>query len=79
MSRIQTTRGGPDMYQLRCCPISLGIVCREIYDETKHQGEDIVEDPYDKRQWAERQINWIITQAGSPILVGFSSITNFLI
>jgi hypothetical protein len=62
MSKIQTTRGGPDMYSLRCCPVSFGIVCREIYNPSKHQGEDIVQDPYDGRRWAERQINWIITQ-----------------
>ena len=62
MSRIQSTRGGPEMYSLRMCPISFGIVCREMYIPGKHQGEDVTEDPYDKKKWAERQINWIIKQ-----------------
>ena len=50
------------MYTQRCCPVSYGIVCRELYDPMKHQGEIVVLDPYDKQRWAERQINWIIKQ-----------------
>lgn len=62
MARIQAIRGGPDIYVHRCCPISFGIVCREIFDPAKHAGEIVVFDPYDKQKWAERQINWIIKQ-----------------
>ncbi len=62
MARIQSDRGGPDVYTYRCCPISFGIICREIYDPVKHQGEIVVLDPYDNQRWAERQINWIIKQ-----------------
>ena len=62
MARIQSTRGGPDIYAHRCCPVSFGIVCRELYNPEKHQGEIVVLDPYDKQRWAERQINWIIKQ-----------------
>lgn len=62
MSRVQSIRGGPEMYALRMCPASFGIICREVYNPSVHQGEDIVEDPYDKKRWAERQINWIIKQ-----------------
>lgn len=61
-ARIQANQGGPDVYSLRCSPISYGILCRELYDPVKHQGEQIVQDPYDKKRWAERQIDWIIRQ-----------------
>ena len=62
-ARSQEPKGGPEMYSLRCCPISFGILCREQYDESKHQGETIVLDPFDKKKWAERQVNWVIKQA----------------
>lgn len=62
MSRIQSLRGGPEMYSVRMCPVSFGIICREPYDPLKHQGEDVVHDPYDNRRWAEGQINWILKQ-----------------
>ncbi|KAK3047562.1 hypothetical protein LTR09_011067 [Extremus antarcticus] len=29
LSRIQSRRGGPEMYSLRMCPVSFGIICRE--------------------------------------------------
>lgn len=50
------------MYSLRMCPISFGIVCRELYNASKHQGAEVIQDPFDKKRWAERQIHWIITQ-----------------
>ncbi|KAK5175057.1 uncharacterized protein LTR77_000194 [Saxophila tyrrhenica] len=62
MSRIQSTRGGPEMYSTRMCPVSFGVICREVYNPKKHMGEDVSEDPYDKQKWAEKQINWIIKQ-----------------
>lgn len=61
-ARIQASRGGPDIYSLRCSPVSYGILCREPYDPIKHQGEPIAQDPYDKKRWAERQIDWIVKQ-----------------
>ncbi|KAK5119541.1 hypothetical protein LTR85_007369 [Meristemomyces frigidus] len=61
-ARTQSNRGGPDIYAWRCCPVSYGILCREHYDPHKHQGETVVQDPYDKKRWAERQINWVIKQ-----------------
>ena len=61
------------MYPLRCCPISFGIVCREEYDATKHQGEIVVIDPFDKKRWAERQINWIIKQVCQSITLSTSA------
>ncbi len=67
-SRIQSRRGGPEMYSLRMSPVSFGIVCREIYDPVKHQGEDISEDRYDKRRWAEGQINVRIVSS-QPVMV----------
>lgn len=48
--------------RLRLILMSLGILCRELYDPAKHQGEEVVLDSYDGQRWAERQIAWIIKQ-----------------
>lgn len=60
MARIQKAKIGVSVYAEKCSPISLGVLCREKYDQKKHQGEDVQMDPYDKKRWAERQIEWII-------------------
>jgi hypothetical protein len=60
MARIQMAKIGVSVYSKKCCPISLGILCRQEYNEKEHQGEDISLDPFDKKRWAERQIEWII-------------------
>lgn len=64
MARIQMAKIGVSVYAKKCCPISLGILCRKEYDEKEHQGEDVALDPFDKRRWAERQIEWIIKKVG---------------
>ncbi|KAK5112470.1 hypothetical protein LTR62_004227 [Meristemomyces frigidus] len=61
-ARIQSNRGGPEIYAQRCSPLSYGILCRELYDPIKHINETVVQDPYDKKRWAERQIHWAIKQ-----------------
>ncbi|KAK3117675.1 hypothetical protein LTR53_000703 [Teratosphaeriaceae sp. CCFEE 6253] len=61
-ARSQSNKGGPEIYSWRCSPISYGVLCRELYDPEKHQGETVVHDPYDRKRWAERQINWLIKQ-----------------
>jgi len=60
MARIQKAKTSVSVYAEKCSPISLGVLCREKYDQKKHQGEDVQMDPYDKKRWAERQIEWII-------------------
>lgn len=60
MARIQKAKIGVSVYAEKCSPISLGVLCREKYDQKRHQGEDVQMDPYDKKRWAERQIEWII-------------------
>lgn len=63
MDRTQEISQNIVVYTKRCCRTSYGIVCRQVYDANKHQGEDIVIDPRDKQKWAERQIHWFIEQA----------------
>lgn len=63
IDRVQTRRD-PDglVFPKRRCRTSYGIVVREVYDPARHIGEDVVRDPRDGQQWAERQIHWFIKQ-----------------
>jgi len=61
-ARMQANMGGMDVFANRCCPVSFGILSRELYDPTRHIGEKVVQDPHDNRRWAEGQINWILKQ-----------------
>ena len=63
IDRVQTQKD-PDIliFPKRRCRTSYGIVVRELYDPTRHIGEDVVKDPRDGQQWAERQIHWFIKQ-----------------
>ena len=62
MARVQAMKGGPEVLSTRRCPVSYGVLCRQPYDPLKHQGEDVEQDPLDKKRWAERQISWFIKQ-----------------
>ncbi|TKA82165.1 hypothetical protein B0A55_02029 [Friedmanniomyces simplex] len=62
LARRQALRGGPEMLSTRRCPVSYGVLCREPYDATKHQGEDVVQDPFTKKRFAEKQVSWFIKQ-----------------
>lgn len=44
------------------CPVSFGVVCREVYNPSQHQGEIVVLDPIDGQRWVKGQIHWIIQQ-----------------
>ena len=68
MARIQKAKIGVNVYSKKCCPISVGILCRKEYSEKEHQGEDVGLDPFDKKRWAERQIQWIIKQVSMSAL-----------
>jgi len=59
-ARIQKAKMGVNVFSKKCCPISVGVLCRKKYNEKEHQGEDVGLDPFDKKRWAERQIQWII-------------------
>jgi hypothetical protein len=73
MARIQKAKIGVSVFSKKCCPISVGILCRKEYSEKEHQGEDVGLDPFDKKRWAERQIQWIIKQVStsSPKVVHY--------
>lgn len=46
----------------RRCPLSYGVVCRELYDPSKHQGQPVELDKFDKKQYAEGQMSWFLKQ-----------------
>lgn len=64
LARTQALKGGPEVLSSRRCSVSYGVLCRENYDQTKHQGEDVEQDPYDKKRYAEKQVSWFIKQVG---------------
>ena len=68
MARIQKVKLGVSVFTLKCCPTSVGILCRKEYDEKEHQGEDAGLDPLDKKRWAERQIQWTIKKVCESFL-----------
>jgi len=65
MERKQMLQRGRGVYAERCCRLSYGVVCREIYDPIRHIGEKAVVDPLDKKKWAEEQIDWLIKEVGA--------------
>jgi hypothetical protein len=56
MAIIQMANIGGSVYAKKCCPISLGVLCRQQYNEKEHQGEHIGLDPYDRRRWADGRL-----------------------
>lgn len=60
IARSQKLRGGTDVYAQRCSPVSYGLLCREIYDPEKHQGETLERDEFTNTTWALGQVNWIV-------------------
>lgn len=77
MARTQKLRGGTDIYTLRCSPVSYGILCRELYDPSKHQGDTVVQDEFVDLKWALGQVNWIVRQVRhATSLVGYFKLTS---
>ncbi|KAK4982639.1 hypothetical protein LTR50_007651 [Elasticomyces elasticus] len=61
-ARVQALKGGPELLSSRRCPVSYGVVVRELWNPREHQGEYIQRDPLDKKRWAENQIFWFVKQ-----------------
>ena len=66
-ARAQRCKVGVDIYSKRCSPVSYGILCRERWDENKHQGEDFKVDEFEKEKWAINQISWFLRQVCEPL------------
>lgn len=62
MDRVQALSRGTVVYKDRCCRLSFGVVGREPYNAVKHHGDKVTVDPFDKKRWAEGQIDWLIKQ-----------------
>ena len=70
-ARIQKAKMRVNVFSKKCCPISVGVLCREEYNEKVHQGEDVELDNLDKKRYAERQIQWIIKKVSESFLMTF--------
>ena len=62
MDRVQRIKEDKVVYKERCCRNSYGLVVRQEYNASYHQGEQVTKDPRDKKLWAEKQIDWFIKQ-----------------
>ncbi len=62
MDRIQAISRGSVVFKERCCRLSYGMICRELYNEAKHIGEEVTHDPRDRQRWAVNQIDWFVVQ-----------------
>jgi len=65
LARTQPLKNGLEVLPCRRCPLSYGILCRQLYDPGKcswHIGATVVKDPFDKKRWVEDQIFWFIKQ-----------------
>ncbi|KAH8657847.1 hypothetical protein BX600DRAFT_415644 [Xylariales sp. PMI_506] len=68
------TGGTASVLSARIARASYGVVVQEVYTPAKHFNEDVVVDPYDKKQkWATNQIEWLIKKGdvitpGSPLV-----------
>lgn len=67
MERIQVISRGRNVYQGRRCRTSFGVVVDKPYNEHKHRGEPVHIDPFDKKKWAENQIDWLILQVSAGL------------
>ncbi|KAK5734826.1 hypothetical protein LTR17_008596 [Elasticomyces elasticus] len=52
--------GSPNARNMTILLASDPVLCRELYDEVKHQGEDVEQDPYTKKRFAETQVSWFV-------------------
>lgn len=74
-ARIQKAKMGVNVFSKKCCPISVGVLCRKEYNEKEHQGEDVELDPFDKKRYAERQIEWIIKKVSESFVHAIPPLT----
>jgi hypothetical protein len=62
LNRIQELSYRQEVFRKRCCRASYGVLVKELYDVTKHVGEEFEISPYDKKKWAIKQVDWLIKQ-----------------
>ena len=60
IARMQSRASSNDVLPRLCSPVSFGILTREPYDPQRHRGDEVRQDPFDKKLWAEGQINWVL-------------------
>ena len=67
LDRIQSIHKGNDIFKERCCRLSYGVVCRELYkpNSPRHMGKKVTLDPMDGKRWVDDQIIWLIEQGKS--------------
>ena len=69
MDRIQTIGRGNMIFKERCCRVSYGVRCRELYRpeiNEAHVGQKVVKDPRDGKFYVENQIDWFVKQVRCP-------------
>lgn len=67
-ARIEKVKMRVNVLERKCSPNSVGLLVRQEYDKYKHQMQDVWPDPFDKKRWAERQIEWLIKKVSESFL-----------
>jgi hypothetical protein len=44
--------------------MSLGVICSQVYDPSKHRGQEIHTDAVDGKKYVRQRIQWFIKQVG---------------
>lgn len=65
IDRLRKIETGQPVLRIRRARVSYGILSAVPYDPKIHDGEDIVTDPVDGRQYANNMIKWIIKKVSS--------------
>ena len=60
LDRMQRLLHGTSVLRTRRCRASYGVLGHEIYDKTKHKGQEIYKNPADGRAYVTGHIEWFI-------------------
>ncbi|KAI9801059.1 MAG: hypothetical protein M1833_002927 [Piccolia ochrophora] len=58
--RVQKLKFGSSILGWRCCRISYGVECAELYDKNKHVGREVYTDPFNRKKYALKSIAWFV-------------------
>lgn len=62
MNRIQQLKQGSYTLQSLLSRVSYGVICDQPYDPSRHTGETVRNDKWDKKMYATQQIDWLVRQ-----------------
>lgn len=67
IDRMQKAKYGKSLLRYRVCRQSLGVICEQKYDPSRHRGQPLRKDPIDGMIYAQDQISWFIEQVEASL------------